>query len=84
MSISLAANRLKPPPVPETPTVTRTRGAESLKDSAMASVIGNTVEEPSTLMFPRRLFRFDSLSAPMAKPAMDNDATKPIVENRNM
>ena len=40
ISISLAANRLKPPPVPETPTVTFTLGAAFLNDSAMASVMG--------------------------------------------
>ena len=40
MSISPAMKRLKPPPVPLTPTVTRTLGAAALNSSATASVIG--------------------------------------------
>ena len=40
MSVSPAANRLKPPPVPEIPTVVLTRGASSENSSATASVIG--------------------------------------------
>ena len=44
-------NFLKPPPVPETPTVTRISGCSFRNSSATASVIGNTVLEPSTWTF---------------------------------
>ena len=40
MSVSFAANRLKPPPVPDTPTVTWTLGEDFLNVSATASVSG--------------------------------------------
>ena len=55
MSVSPAQNFLNPPPVPETPTVTRTSFAILLNSSATASVTGNTVLEPSTLTSPERL-----------------------------
>ena len=51
-SVSPIVKRLKPPPVPEIPTGTRTRGASDLKAKATASVIGYTVDEPSTLTEP--------------------------------
>ena len=52
-SVSPAQNRLKPPPVPETPTVTRTpRPVRMPNSSAIAPVIGKTVEEPSTWISP--------------------------------
>ena len=41
-------------PVPETPTVTRTFGCAARYSSATASVIGNTVEEPSMATRPER------------------------------
>ena len=48
MSVSPRQNFLKPPPVPEMPTVTLTLPLVDLwKSSATASVIGNTVLEPS-------------------------------------
>src|SRR5882724_4537266 len=47
-SVSPRQNFLKPPPVPEMPTVTLTLPlVDFWKSSAMASVIGNTVLEPS-------------------------------------
>src|SRR6185503_7760143 len=49
-SVSLRQNFLKPPPVPEMPTVTLTCCFFAFwKSSATASVTGNTVLEPSTL-----------------------------------
>ncbi len=48
MSVSPRQNFLKPPPVPERPTVTRVLPAAAIwNSSAMASEIGNTVDEPS-------------------------------------
>ena len=50
MSVSPRQNFLKPPPVPEMPTVTLTAPfLDFWKSSATASVIGNTVLEPSIL-----------------------------------
>ena len=48
MSVSPAQNFSKPPPVPDTPTVTRASGSTRRYSSATASAIGNTVLEPST------------------------------------
>ena len=51
MSVSPRQKRLKPPPVPEMPTVTRTLPRLLIwNSSATASAIGNTVLEPSILM----------------------------------
>jgi hypothetical protein len=51
MSVSPRQNFLKPPPVPETPTVTLTLPRFWIwNSSAYASEIGNTVLEPSILM----------------------------------
>ena len=51
MSVSPRQNFLKPPPVPEMPTVTRILPRFWIwNSSATASVIGNTVLEPSILM----------------------------------
>jgi len=52
MSVSPAMNFLKPPPEPETPTGTRTLGAVFWNSSAIASLIGNTVLEPSMRTVP--------------------------------
>src|SRR5690606_2619511 len=50
ISISPRQNFLKPPPVPEMPTVTRTLPRLAIwNSSATASVTGNTVLEPSNL-----------------------------------
>ena len=50
MSVSPRQNFLKPPPVPEMPTVTRMAPRLSFwNSSATASVIGKTVLEPSIL-----------------------------------
>ena len=57
MSVSPTTNLLKPPPLPEIPTFTRTSGATPLKSSATASVIGATVLEPSISIVPFRLAR---------------------------
>jgi hypothetical protein len=43
---------LKPPPVPETPTVTRTWRFSFWYSSATASEIGKTVDEPSMRTTP--------------------------------
>src|SRR5688572_17005586 len=51
MSVSPRQNFLNPPPVPEMPTVTRTLPRFWIwNSSATASVIGNTVLEPSILI----------------------------------
>ncbi len=51
MSVSPRQKRLKPPPVPAMPTVTRTLPFLLIwNSSATASAIGNTVLEPSILM----------------------------------
>ena len=60
MSVSPLQNFWKPPPVPETPTVTRTSGATERNSSATASVTGKTVLEPSIATLP------DSFSPPAA------------------
>jgi hypothetical protein len=50
MSVSPRQNFLKPPPVPDTPTVTLYLPRWAFwNSSATASVIGNTVLEPSIL-----------------------------------
>src|SRR5688572_28126695 len=50
-SVSPRQNFLNPPPVPEIPTVTCTAPRASFwNSSAIASVIGNTVLDPSTLI----------------------------------
>ena len=43
---------MKPPPLPDTPTFTWTCGASLRNSSATASVIGNTVDEPSISIVP--------------------------------
>ena len=48
MSVSPRQNFLKPPPVPDRPTVTRVPVAD-WNSSAIASEMGNTVEDPSTV-----------------------------------
>ncbi len=51
MSVSPRQNFLKPPPVPDMPTVTRTLPRlEIWNSSAKASETGNTVLEPSILI----------------------------------
>ncbi|MPM93658.1 hypothetical protein SDC9_140798 [bioreactor metagenome] len=48
MSVSPAMNFSNPPPVPDTPIVALTSGFAIENSSATASMIGNTVEDPST------------------------------------
>ena len=56
ITVSLEQNFLNPPPVPEMPTTARTLPpVRSPNSSATASVIGNTVDEPSIGMSPDRL-----------------------------
>jgi hypothetical protein len=56
--ISPLQNRVKPPPVPEMPTVTLTALAPARRKSSAAAVVyGPTVDEPSAVMFPFSLFR---------------------------
>src|SRR3954447_10028145 len=50
MSISPAANFLKPPPVPDSLTTAFTVGLTSLNSSATAAEMRKTVLEPSRLM----------------------------------
>src|SRR6266545_3775774 len=54
MSVSPAQNFSKPPPVPEVPTVTLTFGFSPLNSSAIASVSGPTVLDPSMRISPER------------------------------
>src|SRR5215212_4953512 len=54
MSVSPAQNFSKPPPVPDVPTVTLTPEFSALNSSAIASVSGPTVLDPSTRMSPER------------------------------
>ena len=49
MSISPRQNFWKPPPVPEMPTVTFTPAVAFWNSSATASLIGNTVLDPSSV-----------------------------------
>ena len=53
-SVSSRQNRSKPPPVPETPTVTWTPGSWPWNFSAAAVVYGPTVLEPSASIRPER------------------------------
>ena len=67
--VSPRQNFLKPPPVPEMPTVTRyLPPAEFWNSSAMASVIGKTVLEPSIWI----------VSCAAVMPAMATTAAPPI------
>ena len=61
MSISSFRNFLNPPPVPDTPTVTLTLGASVRYSSATASLIGNTVLDPSSLTGPLNCSASNSL-----------------------
>src|SRR5687767_5990736 len=52
ISVSPRENFLNPPPVPDTPTVTRISPCSFLYSSATASVIGYTELDPSMLIRP--------------------------------
>jgi hypothetical protein len=52
MSVSPRQNFWNPPPVPEMPTEMSTFGFAALNSSAIASLIGKTVLEPSTRIIP--------------------------------
>src|SRR5699024_5664518 len=67
MPISPRKNFWNPPPVPDTPTVTRKSGAFALNSSAMASVMGKTVLDPSISISP---------DGPLASPDEPQDAIK--------
>ncbi len=54
MSVSPAQNFSKPPPVPEVPTVTLTPEFSAWNSSAIASVSGATVLDPSMRIEPER------------------------------
>ena len=54
MSVSPAQNFSKPPPVPDSPTVTLTFGFSPWKPSAAAWANGKTVLEPSIATLPER------------------------------
>ena len=97
MSVSPLQNFWKPPPVPETPTVTRTSGATARNSSATASVTGKTVLEPSIATEPERSPVSDessllvvvcvvpegasSSSSPHAAASIATAATRPTREN---
>src|SRR5687768_11493291 len=81
MSSSPAANFLNPPPVPDWLTTTLTAGMTSLKSSATAAEIKNTVLDPSTLMTLVRpqpdASRLHASTAPSASFVL-NDQIRPI------
>ncbi len=79
ISVSPARNFLNPPPVPEMPTVTRTLGYSCKNSSATASVIGKTVEEPSTFTTPLRLRSASAFAKPVV---ITRNAKRP--ENKNL
>ena len=54
MSVSPLQNFWKPPPVPETPTVTWVPRLAIMNSSAIAWLIGNTVLDPSIATEPER------------------------------
>ena len=58
--------------MPEIPTVARTLGLISPNSSAIASVIGATVLEPSTSTVPDKPSCSDLLQSEIAKPAVTN------------
>ena len=68
MSVSPLQNFSKPPPVPETPTVTRTSGATERNSSATASVTGKTVLEPSIATLPDSDSPLPVVSPPSSPP----------------
>ena len=81
MSVSPRTNFLKPPPVPDTPTVIRTRGWTARNSSATASVIGKTVLDPSTATVPDRAP--EPVSAdPLPQPTTKADAVTTIATIR--
>ena len=94
ISVSPAVNLLNPPPVPETPTFTRTFGYNSLNSSATASETGYTVLEPSIstdpdmLMSPRdgstRDELEEELESSFAHPTRNitNNSIEPINKGR--
>jgi hypothetical protein len=81
MSVSPAQNRLKPPPVPAMPTVTRTPGFVTWNSSAMASLMGATVLEPSTETEPARADGSPSPPVP-PHPATSSVAARVSFERR--
>ena len=94
ISVSPAVNLLNPPPVPETPTFTRTFGYNSLNSSATASETGYTVLEPSIstdpdmLMSPKDGSTTDKLEEELessfAQPTRNitNNSIEPIKKGR--
>src|SRR6185369_12682548 len=68
MSVSPRQNFWNPPPVPEMPTVTFTPGLAFWKSSATASVIGNTVLDPSIWMTDGAAAVFVSVLALLPPP----------------
>ncbi len=69
MSVSPAQNFLKPPPVPEMPTVTRTPRFSIWNSSATASVTGKTVLEPSIRTMPDKAASFSIRLSPLPQAA---------------
>src|SRR5687768_12984306 len=70
-SVSPAQNFSKPPPVPEVPTVTLTSGFSPWNCSAIASVRGATVLDPSMRIVP------DTASPPLSLSSSSPHAATP-------
>ena len=66
MSVSPAMNFSNPPPVPDTPIVAFTSGLAIENSSATPSIIGNTVEDPSTKTVPLPVAVVLPVSAPLS------------------
>ena len=78
--VSSGCSRAHPHPcMPEIPTVARTLGLISPNSSAIASVIGATVLEPSTSTVPDKPSCSDLLQSEIAKPATIAQIRKPAV-----
>src|SRR5215510_3636336 len=72
-SVSPRQNFWKPPPVPDTPTVTRAPAWVFWNSSATDSLIGNTVLEPST----RIMGAAASATMPGVSPALPQAVIEP-------
>jgi hypothetical protein len=80
MSISPAQNFSKPPPVPDSPTVTLASGFSPWKPSAEAWAKGKTVLEPSTATEPEVVPVPEELLLPQAvTPTASAPATTAII-----
>ena len=87
MSVSPRQNFWNPPPVPEMPTVTRTPLLAFWKSSATASVIGNTVLEPSIWITDGAAAVFRAFGAGVTAPSTageeENEAQREDLPRRS-